>query len=206
MHSLCSADKDRKFELATCERRQTSPFHWSDFRFEDVLLLVSKVFHNESAGLRMKGVFPPSLPSPISPPELYQPFSLRRRSLLLAHHFGFRCSDNNSQSVHVPYRISGWIHLAPQPVAPAAYLEWTRRCEWCDAIRFSLVIQEDSSRRLWLRVLVQARIGAQKVSENDKMFTISAFHKTPCGRLQPVCICERGSGVYFPGAFYSTIS
>lgn len=44
----------------------------------------------------MKGVFPSLLPSPILPPELNQPFSPCRWSLLLAPNTGFHCPENNS--------------------------------------------------------------------------------------------------------------
>lgn len=70
------------------------PF-WSGFSC-DCVLQVSKVCCNESGWLWMKEVFPFSLPTPILPPELNQPFSPCRRSLLLAPHIGFHCPENNS--------------------------------------------------------------------------------------------------------------
>lgn len=118
------------------------PPFWSWFRC-DYVLLASKVYCNEIWWLWMKEVFPSLLPSPILPPELNQPFSPCRQSLLLASHIGFHHQENNcainSHFSMYPIEV-GYIsfHSGPLPLANKlqSYQGWNRN----DVISFSLEI------------------------------------------------------------------
>lgn len=87
---------------------------WSGFRC-DYKLALSKVFCNESGWLWMKRAFACSLPAPILPTRLNQTFGPCGRRILLAHHIGFHCPENNLQSgyifSHIPLRFVTSAHI-----------------------------------------------------------------------------------------------